>query len=104
MLCLTLDIINLLRISTSSFLKLAFHFKGKGFIPDIGDINECIAFPNVCTNGRCKNTQGGFVCRCNQVIINIKNKIENMKQNNSLISIFLGLRFRRIWREMCKYR
>ena len=27
-----------------------------------------------------------------------------MKQNNCLISIFLGLRFRRVWCEMCKYR
>lgn len=40
--------------------------QGKGFVSGIGDINECIAFPDVCLNGRCKNTQGGFVCRCNQ--------------------------------------
>ena len=32
------------------------------------DVNECLAFPDVCTNGRCKNSMGSFSCRCNQVI------------------------------------
>ena len=38
-----------------------------GYVPGLGDVNECLAFPNVCNNGRCKNTRGGFDCRCNQV-------------------------------------
>ena len=37
------------------------------YVPGVGDVNECLAFPNVCNNGRCKNTRGGFDCRCNQV-------------------------------------
>uniref|UniRef100_A0AAQ4NYK2 Fibrillin 2b n=1 Tax=Gasterosteus aculeatus aculeatus TaxID=481459 RepID=A0AAQ4NYK2_GASAC len=28
------------------------------------DINECEVFPGVCTNGRCVNTQGSFLCEC----------------------------------------
>ncbi|XP_054288254.1 fibrillin-2-like [Macrosteles quadrilineatus] len=39
--------------------------KGYGFV-DRKDINECTEFPGMCTNGRCKNTIGGFNCRCNQ--------------------------------------
>ena len=39
---------------------------GKGYIQGVGDVNECLAFPNICSNGRCKNTRGGFDCRCNQ--------------------------------------
>ena len=39
--------------------------KGYGFIDNI-DINECLAFPDMCQNGRCKNTLGSFNCRCNQ--------------------------------------
>ena len=31
-------------------------------------------------------------------------KTENIKENICLNSIFLGLRFRRVWCEMCKYR
>lgn len=30
------------------------------------DINECTTFPNMCENGRCKNSIGSFSCRCNQ--------------------------------------
>ena len=33
---------------------------------DRKDINECIEFPGMCDNGRCRNTMGGFSCRCNQ--------------------------------------
>ncbi|XP_073977329.1 fibrillin-2-like isoform X3 [Rhodnius prolixus] len=39
--------------------------KGLGFV-DRKDINECVEFPGMCSNGRCKNTMGGFNCRCNQ--------------------------------------
>ncbi|XP_069699509.1 fibrillin-2-like isoform X2 [Periplaneta americana] len=39
--------------------------KGSGFI-DRKDINECTEFPGMCLNGRCKNTVGGFSCKCNQ--------------------------------------
>ncbi|XP_033023454.1 fibrillin-1 isoform X1 [Lacerta agilis] len=28
------------------------------------DINECEVFLGVCTNGRCENTMGSFVCQC----------------------------------------
>nr|XP_024214767.1 fibrillin-2 [Halyomorpha halys] len=39
--------------------------KGPGMI-DRKDINECIEFPGMCANGRCRNMVGGFSCRCNQ--------------------------------------
>jgi len=39
--------------------------KGSGFV-DRKDINECTEFPGMCSNGRCKNTVGGFSCKCNQ--------------------------------------
>ncbi|XP_050520393.1 fibrillin-2-like isoform X2 [Daktulosphaira vitifoliae] len=39
--------------------------KGPGFF-DRKDINECIEFPGICSNGRCKNTMGGFTCKCSQ--------------------------------------
>lgn len=38
--------------------------KGPGFI-NRKDINECVEFPAICSNGRCKNTIGGFICVCN---------------------------------------
>ncbi|XP_023701075.2 fibrillin-2 isoform X1 [Paramormyrops kingsleyae] len=28
------------------------------------DVNECLVFPGVCTNGRCVNTKGSFRCLC----------------------------------------
>ncbi|XP_055956124.1 fibrillin-2 [Patella vulgata] len=31
---------------------------------EIGDINECQLFPDICQNGRCRNTQGSFTCTC----------------------------------------
>ena len=30
----------------------------------ISDINECMLFPNLCVNGRCRNTIGSFLCTC----------------------------------------
>ena len=39
--------------------------KGDGF-NERTDINECIEFPGMCLNGRCKNTVGSYSCRCNQ--------------------------------------
>ena len=42
-----------------------FFTKGYGFIETV-DVNECLAFPDMCQNGRCKNTLGDFECRCNQ--------------------------------------
>lgn len=39
--------------------------RGGGFT-DRQDINECIEFPGMCLNGRCKNTIGSFGCKCNQ--------------------------------------
>ncbi|MGH0134419.1 UNVERIFIED_CONTAM: hypothetical protein FKN15_030693 [Acipenser sinensis] len=28
------------------------------------DVNECEVFPGVCTNGKCVNTVGSFICQC----------------------------------------
>ena len=39
--------------------------KGQGFV-DLVDVNECLSFPDMCANGRCKNSIGSFSCRCNQ--------------------------------------
>lgn len=39
--------------------------QGPGFA-DRKDINECTEFPGICSNGRCKNTMGGFTCKCSQ--------------------------------------
>ncbi len=39
--------------------------KGSGFV-DFADVNECLVFPDMCINGRCKNSVGGYTCRCNQ--------------------------------------
>ncbi|XP_056393271.1 fibrillin-2 [Hyla sarda] len=33
--------------------------------PFYKDINECKAFPGMCTNGKCRNTIGSFKCKCN---------------------------------------
>ncbi|XP_060068909.1 fibrillin-2-like [Ylistrum balloti] len=30
------------------------------------DINECMLYPGICSNGMCQNTFGSFVCTCNQ--------------------------------------
>ncbi|XP_065222296.1 fibrillin-2-like [Planococcus citri] len=38
--------------------------KGPGYV-DRKDINECAEFPGICSNGRCKNSMGGFNCQCN---------------------------------------
>ena len=29
------------------------------------DIDECNSIDDVCMNGRCQNTAGDYVCRCN---------------------------------------
>lgn len=39
--------------------------RGDGFT-ERQDINECVEFPGMCQNGRCKNTIGSYSCRCNQ--------------------------------------
>ena len=39
--------------------------KGYGYV-DLMDVNECKSFPEICKNGRCKNSIGSFTCRCNQ--------------------------------------
>lgn len=31
----------------------------------VPDINECTVFPDICINGKCRNTIGSFVCTCN---------------------------------------
>ncbi|GJQ88324.1 hypothetical protein Trydic_g3801 [Trypoxylus dichotomus] len=51
------------RPGTAAFTELCP--RGQGFIERI-DINECTEFPGMCLNGRCKNTVGGFSCRCNK--------------------------------------
>ena len=30
----------------------------------ITDLNECVLFPGICTNGRCINTDGSYRCEC----------------------------------------
>lgn len=39
--------------------------RGPGFV-NRKDVNECTQFPGLCDNGRCKNSMGGYSCRCNQ--------------------------------------
>lgn len=51
------------RSGTAAFTELCP--KGLGFL-DRKDINECTEFPGVCQNGRCKNTIGGYSCKCNK--------------------------------------
>ncbi len=38
---------------------------GKGLVENV-DVNECLFFPELCRNGRCRNTVGSFSCRCNR--------------------------------------
>ncbi|KAK6631430.1 hypothetical protein RUM44_005957 [Polyplax serrata] len=49
--------------------------RGPGFI-DRKDVNECTQFPKICENGRCKNTIGGYSCRCNQGYVLDENGIK----------------------------
>ncbi|XP_072384771.1 fibrillin-1-like [Diabrotica undecimpunctata] len=51
------------RPGTSAFNELCP--KGLGFL-DKKDINECTDFPGICQNGRCRNTIGGYSCKCNK--------------------------------------
>ncbi|KAG2471441.1 FBN1 protein, partial [Polypterus senegalus] len=37
---------------------------GSPCTPCVPDVNECEVFPDICTNGRCENTDGSFICRC----------------------------------------
>ena len=53
--------------------------KGYGFV-DTVDVNECLAFPDMCQNGRCKNTLGDFECRCNQGRISERMTYEESKK------------------------
>ncbi|XP_022906889.2 fibrillin-2-like [Onthophagus taurus] len=39
--------------------------RGIGYV-DRKDINECTEFNGLCENGRCKNTIGGYNCKCNK--------------------------------------
>ncbi|KAJ8963502.1 hypothetical protein NQ314_005581 [Rhamnusium bicolor] len=61
------------RPGTATFLELCP--KGIGFL-DKKDINECTEFPGMCQNGRCKNTIGGYNCRCNKGYDYDDNKIK----------------------------
>lgn len=60
------------RTGTSAFTELCP--KGLGFL-DRKDINECTEFPGICQNGRCKNTIGGYSCKCNKGYDFEENKI-----------------------------
>ncbi|XP_035216115.1 fibrillin-1-like [Stegodyphus dumicola] len=60
------------RQGTEAFNELCV--KGFGFAYDgrgraepglITDINECVQFPSICQNGRCRNAIGTFTCNCN---------------------------------------
>ncbi|XP_017775669.1 PREDICTED: fibrillin-2-like [Nicrophorus vespilloides] len=51
------------RLGTPAFTELCP--RGSGFL-ERKDINECTEFPGICQNGRCKNTIGGYSCRCNK--------------------------------------
>lgn len=33
------------------------------------DLNECVAKPSICKNGRCENTVGSYRCKCDQGFI-----------------------------------
>ena len=39
-------------------------FKIDCVINFITDLNECVLFPGICTNGRCINTDGSYRCEC----------------------------------------
>ncbi|KAF7284743.1 hypothetical protein GWI33_021612 [Rhynchophorus ferrugineus] len=51
------------RIGSAAYQELCP--RGLGFL-DRKDINECTEFPGMCQNGRCRNTIGGYNCRCNK--------------------------------------
>ncbi|XP_067140465.1 fibrillin-2-like [Centruroides vittatus] len=43
----------------------AFDGRARGEIGFLTDINECVHFPNICQNGRCRNSIGSYNCQCN---------------------------------------
>lgn len=42
----------------------AFDGRARGEIGFLTDINECVHFPNICQNGRCRNLVGSYNCQC----------------------------------------
>lgn len=45
----------------SSLIKLI-----KGKLMHFLDIDECVEVPGMCRNGVCRNSDGGFMCTCNE--------------------------------------
>lgn len=62
--------------------------KGPGML-DKKDINECIEFPGMCQNGRCKNTIGSYSCRCNKGYDYDENNIKCLGTLNSSNSYYI---------------
>ncbi|XP_050313522.1 fibrillin-2-like [Anthonomus grandis grandis] len=61
------------RNGTAAYVELCP--KGVGYL-ERKDINECTEFPGMCRNGRCKNTIGGYHCKCNKGYAYDDNKIQ----------------------------
>lgn len=82
------------RPGTTAFIELCP--KGLGFL-DRKDINECTEFPGMCQNGRCKNTIGGYSCRCNKGYDYDDNRIKcigNFRQSQLFININIFIKCR----------
>lgn len=76
------------RQGTSTFAEMCP--RGFGFI-ERKDINECKEFPGMCLNGRCKNTIGGYSCRCNKGYDYDESKIKCIGISCKRTSIYLQL-------------